>query len=1163
MAARRGHDPRPRHGKYNEGEQVVKIGYRRARPGPFAGRWGRLLASALVALAVSTGSVVVLPTTAHAAPVSTDPEQRRRGLFSAYMRSRTSGHEGLRNMYVSAEMVGYKQLNPNATARQVLEHGVKMNEYYKSHLVANDLERPMYLLATKLLELTAKNPAGSIAAPILQQMMQETLGKQLTKYGTMVDEIYASQFESAYLTQVFQVMDNQWTAVATYGANDPEFRAAWNGYIGALYGVSADATVEALEADPLIGTFVDVQALKDLQVNSDLYLAEGNRQLTKLLKEINAQVGATNAELDRLNTKFPVQGANPSPSDYEVAKANAAARQVWIDQAAGAVKLLSILVGFANKDAGKFVSVAGNAAVQIATAVNNFLPTIAAKGLSGALFSMTGIGLAANVLGAVQSLLPLFASGPSPEQQILEQMTALKEQVKDLKNEMNERFNRIETALGNLYDALYDQFDVVVKLHQATQAQLQTITANLAKLTEQVDYWGHALLTADQQAGKDAVITTMNNSLDYRFRAGREMSSTYYFDAATSLQGAASNKSTVHPQAAPLGVQAPENALRDYGQYGSIAWLNQYAYANLGLPQTSRVSDTPSVEFWLLAAEGYKTLLAQNPAQASTVNGVTADVTNAGEAIQYAVRQFSLPQPAGGPRLNPVYTKLLETYRTTASAMATEFQKKELAALNQATDVNIAGLPSQQVPKPAEEPGGISVCAGSGMTASRPSNVVSLDLNELWVANRGRAETPVQTCYQAAWVNMTEPPEQTDKPYALYADLEVQFRVQQVWNGQPVVARTWTKVIPYGKMAQVYPPRDTRKSWLTKPDDAMRANWVSTYKATFQQSATRSDNAEAVRKVRDWLYGAAGQYYADVTRELLTPGTTLNDLNTKLTQTVMLLEAYTKLGFAKSMRQDERVGLYLLGTERVPSDHGEQRVLAPFATARDNYCSSVTGDGKCVVKAPEAGKPEPTATAGQKPTFVPCTNYTTKDPIGGCFNELQGTRSELLRQRLEEATVRIATVPGFTEGIAAVDYMLGAIQTAEQVAKHPLDLAYGKPATASSVEIPALAAMYAVDGDPGTRWSSLYSDPQWLQVDLGSTKSISRVRLTWEFAYARGYEVQLSNDGTNWDTVYSTGEGDGGVDDLTVERSGRYLRIYGTARGTSYGYSLWSVEAFA
>jgi beta-glucanase (GH16 family) len=124
------------------------------------------------------------------------------------------------------------------------------------------------------------------------------------------------------------------------------------------------------------------------------------------------------------------------------------------------------------------------------------------------------------------------------------------------------------------------------------------------------------------------------------------------------------------------------------------------------------------------------------------------------------------------------------------------------------------------------------------------------------------------------------------------------------------------------------------------------------------------------------------------------------------------------------------------------------------------------------------------------------------------------------------------------------------------------DIAQGKPTTASSVENASLPPANATDGNTGTRWSSAFSDPQWLQVDLGQTYNISQVTLNWEAAYARAFQIQTSNDGASWTTIYSTTTGTGGVQNLAVNGSGRYIRMYGTQRATPYGYSLWEFQVF-
>ncbi|HEV3171273.1 MAG TPA: discoidin domain-containing protein [Actinocrinis sp.] len=125
------------------------------------------------------------------------------------------------------------------------------------------------------------------------------------------------------------------------------------------------------------------------------------------------------------------------------------------------------------------------------------------------------------------------------------------------------------------------------------------------------------------------------------------------------------------------------------------------------------------------------------------------------------------------------------------------------------------------------------------------------------------------------------------------------------------------------------------------------------------------------------------------------------------------------------------------------------------------------------------------------------------------------------------------------------------------------NVALNQPATASSIENGGTPASAAVDGNTGTRWSSQFSDPQWLQVDLGSTQNICQVVLDWETAYASAFQIQVSNDATNWTSIYSTTAGTGGTQTLNVSGSGRYVRMYGTARATQWGYSLWEFEVFA
>lgn len=125
------------------------------------------------------------------------------------------------------------------------------------------------------------------------------------------------------------------------------------------------------------------------------------------------------------------------------------------------------------------------------------------------------------------------------------------------------------------------------------------------------------------------------------------------------------------------------------------------------------------------------------------------------------------------------------------------------------------------------------------------------------------------------------------------------------------------------------------------------------------------------------------------------------------------------------------------------------------------------------------------------------------------------------------------------------------------------DLAYQRPAFASSGAAEAPDAAAVTDGSPGTRWSSQYSDAQWVYVDLGAPQEIARVTLHWETAFAKAYRLQVSDDAKTWKDIYSTDKGSGGTEHIAVTPvTARYVRMQGIHRATGFGYSLYSFEVY-
>jgi hypothetical protein len=127
------------------------------------------------------------------------------------------------------------------------------------------------------------------------------------------------------------------------------------------------------------------------------------------------------------------------------------------------------------------------------------------------------------------------------------------------------------------------------------------------------------------------------------------------------------------------------------------------------------------------------------------------------------------------------------------------------------------------------------------------------------------------------------------------------------------------------------------------------------------------------------------------------------------------------------------------------------------------------------------------------------------------------------------------------------------------------NLALNKPTTTSSIEGTGFEGSKAVDGNATTtRWASVEGvDPQWIRIDLGSSYSVNRVMIVWEAAYASAYQVQVSADGSTWTTIKSVTGNTTLTNDWTgLSGTGRYVRINGTARGTTFGYSIYEVEVY-
>jgi len=164
------------------------------------------------------------------------------------------------------------------------------------------------------------------------------------------------------------------------------------------------------------------------------------------------------------------------------------------------------------------------------------------------------------------------------------------------------------------------------------------------------------------------------------------------------------------------------------------------------------------------------------------------------------------------------------------------------------------------------------------------------------------------------------------------------------------------------------------------------------------------------------------------------------------------------------------------------------------------------------------------------------------------------------------ATHAYATAGTKTITLSVTDNAAGAATDTLVVTVSAVNLALSKPASASSTRSgSSYTAAKAVDGTTTTSWmSDKTSGDQWVKVDLGSSKSISNIKVQWPATYyAKSFKVETSTNGTSWTQRYSTTSGTGGVTNVTfTAASARYVRVTCTKPNNSSYYGVAELEVY-
>ena len=166
----------------------------------------------------------------------------------------------------------------------------------------------------------------------------------------------------------------------------------------------------------------------------------------------------------------------------------AQALQVRLEGLRGAAFVASTVIGWNDPRLGSQVGAVANAGIDVFEAFKKFEKVIA-NDAGGQLTHFAAAAMTGNILTAITSVFSIFLDpGPSPEEQILEAVDALKEQVETLHKEMHERFARVDDQLRSLARQLEKGLDLIVQNQVDMLERLRDIRMSLQNQETMSEY---------------------------------------------------------------------------------------------------------------------------------------------------------------------------------------------------------------------------------------------------------------------------------------------------------------------------------------------------------------------------------------------------------------------------------------------------------------------------------------------------------------------------------------------------------------------------------------------------------------------------------------------------------------------------------------------------
>jgi Bacterial Ig domain len=233
---------------------------------------------------------------------------------------------------------------------------------------------------------------------------------------------------------------------------------------------------------------------------------------------------------------------------------------------------------------------------------------------------LTAAGAFLNVVNEGLGLIAGIDAPPSVEEQTFDQIVQLRQQVEEMRQEMNARFDRIDQQLNIMYNTMTTGFNALGDQIGDLQSDVDGLVREMAAARSQLRRLEAALYGVAQDILLSDLTNETNVVLDYRDENGIDLpysggspdfitASESFFTYATLISLSEAFAGSRTNPTVTLG-----NADEFIGDGPVAAYLNDLAVLpqSLGLPALAN-SDMPGIEPWSQAASAYAQLARENP----------------------------------------------------------------------------------------------------------------------------------------------------------------------------------------------------------------------------------------------------------------------------------------------------------------------------------------------------------------------------------------------------------------------------------------------------------------------------------------------------------------------------------------------------------------------